>query len=97
MHPSKAGKVSLERGPSEILPVGPLDARTDPSIPNLNTASVEEISHSDFVGPTYAKAIVDLRTRLGGFERWDQLAQIEGLKANKIAELQRAFRLGSAH
>jgi|GEM_PF-5765316 len=89
-------KISLEPGRSEILHEGPLDHRVDATIPSLNTASEAEIAQVDFVSHTLAKAIVALRSELGAFESWEQLRRVEGLKANKIAELQRKFRLGSA-
>jgi competence ComEA-like helix-hairpin-helix protein len=66
-------------------------------VPNINSATLQEIAQVDFVGTSFASAIVSLRERLGAFERWEQLRQIEGLKANKIAELQRTFRLGPTH
>lgn len=90
-------KQHAEAHKGEILPVGPHDNQPGSTVPNLNSASVEEIAKADFVGQSFASAIVSLRESLGSFERWDQLRQIEGLKPNKIAELQRTFRLGPTH
>ena len=66
-------------------------------MPNLNTASAAELATADFVGSAVAEAIVALRERLGAFRSWEDLRQIEGMKANQIAELQRSFRLAPTH
>jgi competence ComEA-like helix-hairpin-helix protein len=81
----------------EILSQGPHDNRPGTTVLNLNTATRDEIAQVDFVGATYADAIVALREKLGSFASWEQLRQVEGLKANKIAELQRTFRLDTSH
>jgi len=47
---------------------------------NINTASVEELAAAlKGVGMTRARAIVELRERLGGFNDVDQLLEVRGL------------------
>jgi competence ComEA-like helix-hairpin-helix protein len=90
-------KTGAEARRGEILPRGPHDERPGTGVPNINTASREEIAKTDFVGASLAEAIVALRDKVGSFNSWEELRQIAGMKANKIAELQRAFRLDPTH
>ncbi|RUO44043.1 competence protein ComEA [Aliidiomarina taiwanensis] len=47
---------------------------------NINTATVEELAASlKGVGMSRARAIVELRERLGGFSDIDQLLEVRGL------------------
>lgn len=96
-HAAAEQKKGAEARRGEILPRGPHDDRPGTGVLNLNTASRDEIAKSDFVGTSLAEAIVALRDRLGSFKSWEELRQIDGMKANKIAELQRAFRLDTTH
>jgi DNA uptake protein ComE-like DNA-binding protein len=75
-----------------ILAEGPHD-RPDSNAPNLNLASEKDIAAVDFVGASLAHTIVSTRERLGSFESWQALHEATGIKANKIAELQRTFKL----
>ena len=68
--------------------VGPLD---------LNHASEAQIAEIDLIGKKLAHAIVGKRSERGGFRSWEELQDIPGLDAKRIAELQRAARLGEAH
>jgi competence protein ComEA len=60
---------------------------------DLNRASESEIAEIDMIGKKLAHAIVEQRSVGGTFKSWDDLKQVPGLDAMKIAELQRASRL----
>jgi DNA uptake protein ComE-like DNA-binding protein len=82
----------------QIVPrVGPHDVSQSSGSIDLNRASESEseIAEIDMIGKKLARSIVEHRIAAGGFRSWDELSQVPGLDAMKIAELQRASRLGS--
>lgn len=89
-------KRALEHPPEQqIQPVGPHDLLPDTPAIDLNHATREELNTVDFITEEVADAIVTERERRGGFTAWEQLQNIEGMDATKVAELQRAARLGA--
>lgn len=62
---------------------------------DLNQASEVEIAEIDMIGKKLARNIVAERARQGRFRSWDELTQVPGLDAMRIAELQRAARIES--
>jgi DNA uptake protein ComE-like DNA-binding protein len=72
---------------------GPTDARPRTGTLALNEASEAEIAEIDMIGKKLAHLIVAQRDQRGGFERWEELREVPGLDAMKIAELQRATHL----
>jgi competence protein ComEA len=46
---------------------------------NINTASVEELTHLEGVGPNYAKRIMQYREAHGPFEHIDDLMKVQGI------------------
>jgi len=73
---------------------GPQDLRQSSGSIDLNRANESEIAEIDMIGKKLARSIVEHRIASGGFRSWDELKQVPGLDAMKIAELQRASRLG---
>ena len=74
----------------------PNDARVSSGALDLNHASEQDIAEIDMIGKKLAHAIVERRASSGGFSSWDDLRSIPGLDAMKVAELQRAARIGGA-
>lgn len=72
----------------------PTDVRPSFGTIDLNRASEADIAEIDMIGKKLARAIVEARNQRGGFQGWEQLREVPGLDAMKIAELQRASRLG---
>jgi competence protein ComEA len=78
----------------QTQPQGPQDGRRAGGALDLNTASEAQLAEIDMIGKKLAHAIVERRDAHGGFGSWDDLRNIDGLEPMKLAELQRAARLG---
>ena len=54
---------------------------------NLNTATLEQLDTLDGVGPGIAQRILDYREQHGGFSRVEELAEVPGIGAKRLATL----------
>ena len=91
------GKTDGSRAPTQRIQTdSPNDLRASSAALDLNQASEAELAEIDMIGKKLAHAIVQARGQHGGFGSWEDLRQVPGLDAMKIAELQRAARLGSS-
>ena len=54
---------------------------------NLNTATLEQLDTLDGVGPGIAQRILDYRDQHGGFRRVEELAEVPGIGAKRLATL----------
>jgi len=54
---------------------------------NLNTATLEQLDTLDGVGPGIAQRILDYREQHGGFSRIDELGEVPGIGAKRLATL----------
>jgi competence protein ComEA len=54
---------------------------------NVNTASVEELQLLPGVGEARARAIVDMRTKKGGFKSVDELVEVKGIGPSGLEKL----------
>lgn len=62
---------------------------------NLNMATAAQLAALDGIGPRLAEAIVALRIQKGGaFKRLNELTEVEGIDADKLARLKPHFNLG---
>ncbi len=53
--------------------------KTPPKKVNINTASAKELQQLAGVGPKYAKAIVDYRTKNGKFKKAEDIMKVKGI------------------
>ena len=60
---------------------------------NLNTATQEELIRLPGIGPTRAQAIVQLRTKLNGFKKLEDLMRVKGIGRKTFRKLQPLLRL----
>ncbi|HVF76653.1 MAG TPA: helix-hairpin-helix domain-containing protein [Solirubrobacteraceae bacterium] len=54
---------------------------------NLNTATLEQLDTLDGVGPGIAQRILDYREQHGAFERVEELGEVPGIGAKRLATL----------
>lgn len=73
-----AADCSVPQGPRSGLPAAPLD---------LNSASQSELDGLPGIGPARAKAIIELRERIGRFGSVDELGQVSGLGPAALSRL----------
>ena len=73
---------------SGALPAPSGTASTGLAAPvNLNTATLEQLDTLDGVGPGIAQRILDYRRQHGGFARVEELGEVPGIGAKRLATL----------
>lgn len=60
---------------------------------NLNTATQAELEAVKGIGPSKAKAIIDYRTKTGGFKSVDDLAKVKGFGKTSVEKLKGQFEV----
>jgi competence protein ComEA len=60
---------------------------------NLNTASLQELTRLPSVGPARAQAILELRQKLGGFKKVDDIMRVKGIGRKTFRKLEPMLRL----
>ncbi|HUR85448.1 MAG TPA: helix-hairpin-helix domain-containing protein [Solirubrobacteraceae bacterium] len=79
-----------ERAPARPPGAAPAvaGAAAPPAAPvNLNTATLEQLDTLDGVGPGIAQRILDYREQHGGFGRVEELGEVPGIGAKRLATL----------
>ncbi len=75
--------------PEDVPSPAATSAAPTPAAPvNLNTASVEQLETLPGVGPAIAAAIVEQRTRVGGFKTVRDLLDVRGIGESRLAQLE---------
>lgn len=60
---------------------------------SVNSATAEQLDGLDGVGPAMAAAIIELRTKLGGFTKLEQLDEVSGVGEKRLASLREQLDL----
>lgn len=60
---------------------------------NINTASASELDTLPGIGPSYAKAIIDYRTKNGPFIRLEDIQQVKGIGPKTFEKLKNKITL----
>ncbi len=95
-----SSKSALDCAPDEVHLGTDGVARCGPGLPlnagakltlgvllDLNRATAGDLAQLPGVGPQLAKAIIDDRTRLGGFKSWDEVDAVPGVGPARIETL----------
>ena len=61
---------------------------------NLNTASKQELESLNGIGPAKAQAIIDYRTKNGGFKTIDDLKNVPGIGEKTFEKLKSEIAVG---
>jgi len=84
--PERAAAGAAPGGAPGTVPASP--NATAPGAPiNLNTATLEQLDTLDGVGPGIARRILDHREQRGGFTRVEELGEVPGIGAKRLATL----------
>jgi len=65
-----------------------------PSLIDINTAALEELTSLRYIGPTKAKSIIDYRTECGGFRSIDELTGVNGIGEATLARIRDNITVG---
>jgi len=65
----------------------PFAASALSGVVNVNTASAEELSLLPGVGPSRARAIIELRQQRGALKRVEDLLEVKGIGESSLAKL----------
>ncbi len=60
----------------------------------LNQASVEQLECLDGIGPVKAARIVQMRTKMGGFKKFDDLLNVKGIGPKTLLKIKKMATLG---
>jgi len=65
----------------------------DTMVYNLNTITQEELLTIDGIGPYYSKAIIEYRSRLGGYYKTEQLLEVPAFREEHFDKLKNRFKV----
>ena len=68
----------------------------DTAVVDINTATAKELLRLPNVGKSRAAAIIKLRTRLGGFDRVEQLMKVRGIGRKTFRKMRPMVTVGHA-
>ena len=62
-----------------------------PKYMDINLATLDDLQETHLIGPKLAQAIIDERSRCGGFTSMDNLTEIEGVGPKRLGLLKERF------
>jgi len=69
-------------------------AASAPTAPvNVNSANVDDLVRLPGIGPARAQAIVEMRTKLGGFKKLEDLMRVKGIGRATFRKLEPLMKL----
>jgi competence protein ComEA len=75
-------------------PAATQSASSAPTAPvNINSANVDELVRLPGIGPARAKAIVEMRGKLGGFKKLEDLMRVKGIGRATFRKLEPMMKL----
>jgi competence protein ComEA len=72
-------KLLIARRGAEAAPITTVSGSPSPGLVNINTADQVALETIPGIGPVTAAAILDQRARLGSFESFEQLLEVDGI------------------
>jgi len=91
---SLAGPMSAAHAADDVSDKAAAPSTT--GVLNLNTASEEELMRLPGVGPSKARAILELRAQLKGFKRVEDLMRVKGIGRKTFRKLLPMLKLDGA-
>jgi competence protein ComEA len=70
-------------------------ADAPPAVVDLNKATEADLTNLPGIGPSKARAILELRTRLKGFSRVEDLLRVKGIGRKTFQKLRPMIRVGA--
>jgi competence protein ComEA len=90
--PQPAAKSAAAKPATKSTPTA--SASSAPTAPvNVNSASVDELVRLPGVGPARAQAIVEMRSKLGGFKKLEDLMRVKGIGRATFRKLEPLMKL----
>jgi competence protein ComEA len=91
-HAQSAATGARPPAPAAQRPLGQPSSTADGVI-NLNTASSQELTRLPNIGPARAQAILELRQKLGGFKKVEDIMRVKGIGRKTFRKLEPMLRL----
>ena len=82
--PQPAPKAAEHASAASAAPTAPV---------NVNTASADDLIRLPGIGPARAKAIIELRGKLGGFKKLEDLMRVKGIGRATFRKLEPMMKL----
>jgi competence protein ComEA len=79
---------SAPPAPHAAATAAPKPGATAQGVVNVNTASLQELTRLPKIGPSRAQAILELRTKLGGFKKLEDLMRVKGIGRKTFRQLE---------
>jgi comEA protein len=98
-HAQTAGNAARLPHAAAQAPAHAQNSAAPQPVVELNTASMQDLTKLPGIGPVRAQAILDLRTRMGGFKKVDDIMRVKGIGRKTFRKLEPMLRVqaGAPH